>query len=218
MTPVIFLSDGYLANGSEPWNLPNMDDLPQIQVQQFKENGQPFQPYLRDPDKMSRYWVIPGMAGYEHRIGGLEKQDVTGNVSYDPENHQKMIDIRANKVKAVANFIPDQKIIGASSGDLAIVGWGSTFGSMLSAIKELETEGHQVGLIHINDLNPLPKNLETILGSYKNILVGELNSGQLAGYLRQVYPQYQYQQLNKVQGLPFTIAEIKEKIKSIINI
>lgn len=218
MTPVIFLSDGYLANGSEPWKLPDMDDLPQIQVQQFKENGQPFQPYLRDPDKMSRYWVVPGMAGYEHRIGGLEKQDVTGNVSYDPENHQTMIDIRANKVKAVANFIPEQKIIGANSGELVIVGWGSTFGSMLSAVKELETEGLQIGLVHINYLNPLPRNLESILGSYKNILVGELNSGQLAGYLRQVYPQYQYQQLNKVQGLPFTIVEIKEKIKSILNI
>jgi len=217
MTPVIFLSDGYLANGSEPWSLPNMDDLPSIQVQQFKENGHPYQPYLRDPEKMSRYWVVPGMAGYEHRIGGLEKQDLTGNVSYDPENHQKMIDIRADKVNAAANFIPDQKIIGAESGDLVLVGWGSTYGSMLSAVKELNREGISVGLVHINYLNPLPKNLETILGAYKNILVGELNSGQLAGYLRTVYPQHQYQQLNKVQGLPFTITEIKEKIKSILN-
>jgi 2-oxoglutarate ferredoxin oxidoreductase subunit alpha len=217
MTPVIFLSDGYLANGSEPWKLPSMADLPEIKTLQFKENGEDYHPYIRDPKSMARYWVVPGMAGLEHRIGGLEKEDVTGNVSYDPENHQKMINIRADKVKAVANFIPEQQVLGASSGELLLVGWGSTYGSMLSAVKELEGEGTKVGLAHINYLNPLPKNLETILGSYNNILVGELNSGQLANYLRHLFPEYRYQQLNKVQGLPFTIAEIKEKIESILN-
>jgi len=217
MTPVIFLSDGYLANGSEPWKMPKMSELPAISIPQFKENGQTYKPYLRDPGKKSRYWVVPGMAGLEHRIGGLEKEDVTGNVSYDAVNHQKMINIRAEKVKAVANFIPEQEVIGAKSGPLLLVGWGSTFGSMLSAIKELEREGVAIGMAHINYLNPLPKNLGQILGSYEDILVGELNSGQLAGYLRQVFPDYKYQQLNKVQGLPFTIAEIKEKVKSILN-
>jgi 2-oxoglutarate ferredoxin oxidoreductase subunit alpha len=217
MTPVMFLSDGYLANGSEPWKLPNMSDLPGINIPQFKENGQPYKPYLRDPGKKSRYWVVPGMAGLEHRIGGLEKEDVTGNVSYDPVNHQKMIDIRADKVKTVADFIPEQEVIGAKSGPLLLVGWGSTFGSMLSAVKEFEKEGTAVGLAHINYLNPLPKNLGKILGSYEQILVGELNSGQLAGYLRQVFPEYKYLQMNKVQGLPFTITEIKEKIISILN-
>ena len=217
MTPVMFLSDGYLANGSEPWQLPKMSDLPAIDAPVFKENGQAYQPYLRDTEKKSRYWVIPGMAGYEHRIGGLEKEDVTGNVSYDPVNHQKMIDIRAEKVEAVANYIPEQEVIGSQSGSLLLIGWGSTFGSMLSAIKELETEGLEIGLAHINFLNPLPKNLGAILGAYDNLLVGELNSGQLAGYLRQCFPEYQYQQLNKVQGLPFTITEIKEKIKTILN-
>jgi len=217
MTPVIFLSDGYLANGSEPWKLPSMADLPEIKVPQFKGTKQEFQPYLRDPKKLSRYWVIPGMAGLEHRLGGLEKEDITGNISYDPENHQKMVDIRADKVKAVANFIPEQKVIGTTSGELLLVGWGGTYGSMLSAVKELEAEGIKIGLAHINYLNPLPKNLADILGSYKNVLVGELNSGQLANYLRNVFPEYRYQQLNKVQGLPFTITEIKEKIKTILN-
>ncbi len=218
MTPVIFLSDGYLANGSEPWKLPSMDDLPEIRVPEFKGSKEEFQPYARDSETKVRSWVVPGMAGLEHRIGGLEKEEVTGNVSYDPENHQKMIDIRADKVNAVANFIPEQKIIGASSGELLLVGWGSTYGSMLSAVKELEIEGIDIGLAHINYLNPLPKNLVDILSSYDKILVGELNSGQLANYLRNVFPEYRYLQLNKVQGLPFTITEIKEKIKSIINI
>jgi 2-oxoglutarate ferredoxin oxidoreductase subunit alpha len=217
MTPVMFLSDGYLANGSEPWKLPSTSDLPEIKAPVYKENGQQYQPYLRDTKKKSRYWVVPGMAGFEHRIGGLEKEDVTGNVSYDPKNHQRMIDIRAEKVRAVADFIPEQEVIGAASGDLLLIGWGSTYGSMLSAVKELQTEDIHVGLAHINYLNPLPRNLGEILGSYQNLLVGELNSGQLAGYLRQVFPEYKYQQLNKVQGLPFAISELKEKIKSILN-
>ena len=217
MTPVMFLSDGYLANGSEPWKLPSLSDLPEINAPHFKENGQEYQPYLRDPDKKSRYWVTPGTPGLEHRIGGLEKEDVTGNVSYDPENHQKMIDIRAEKVQAVAEFIPDQEIIGAESGELLLIGWGSTYGSMLSAIKELKAEDIHVGLAHINYLNPLPKNLSSLLGNYQQVLVAELNSGQLAGYLRQSFPDYRYHQLNKVQGLPFTITELKDKIKSLLN-
>jgi 2-oxoglutarate ferredoxin oxidoreductase subunit alpha len=217
MTPVIFLSDGYLANGSEPWKLPSMSDLPEIKAPHFKENGQEYQPYFRDPDKKSRYWVTPGTPGLEHRIGGLEKEDVTGNVSYDPENHQKMIDIRAEKVQAVAEFIPEQEIIGAESGELLLIGWGSTYGSMLSTVKELKAEGIHIGLAHINYLNPLPKNLSSLLGNYQQVLVAELNSGQLAGYLRQSFPDYRYHQLNKVQGLPFTITELKDKIKSLLN-
>jgi len=217
MTPVIFLSDGYLANGSEPWKLPSMADLPKINAPEYKGKAEEYQPYLRDPKKKSRYWVVPGTAGLEHRLGGLEKEDVTGNVSYDPENHQKMINIRADKVKAVENFIPEQQVIGAASGELLLIGWGSTYGSMLSAVKELESEGIKVGLAHINYLNPLPKNMKTILGAYDKVLVGELNSGQLANYLRNLFPEYRYLQLNKVQGLPFKITEIKEKILSILN-
>ena len=217
MTPVMFLSDGYLANGSEPWKFPKMSDLPDIKIPHFKENGQPFQPYLRDEQKKSRYWVVPGMAGLEHRIGGLEKEDLTGNVSYDPVNHQKMVDVRAEKVKAVADFIPEQKVEGSTSGSLLLVGWGSTYGSMLSAIKELEKEDINCGLAHINYFNPLPKNMAQIFKSFEHILVGELNSGQLAGYLKQSFPGHTFHQLNKVQGLPFTITEIKDKIKSLLN-
>lgn len=216
MTPVMFLSDGYLANGSEPWKFPKMADLQPIEVPQFKENGQDFQPYLRDPVKKSRYWVTPGMAGLEHRIGGLEKEDISGNVSYDPQNHQKMVDLRQQKVETVADFIPEQEVIGDKSAKVLVLGWGSTYGSMLSAVKELREEGKKVGMVHINYINPLPKNLQTILESYKNVLVCELNTGQMANYLRTRFPQVNYHQLNKVQGLPFTITEIKEKISSLV--
>jgi len=215
MTPVMFLSDGYLANGSEPWSIPDVDELPGIDIPKFELNGTDFQPYLRDPERLSRYWVTPGMPGLEHRIGGLEKEDVTGNVSYDPENHQKMIDVRQEKVNRVANYIPDQQIIGDESGELLVVGWGGTYGSIFSAVKELRSDGHKIGMAHINYIHPLPKNLGDLMQQYQNILVCELNNGQMAGYLRTQYPQYSYHQLNKVQGLPFTIAELKEKILSI---
>ncbi len=215
MTPVMFLSDGYLANGSEPWRFPKTADLKKITVPLFKENGQEFQPYLRDPEKLSRYWVTPGMPGLEHRIGGLEKEEITGNVSYDPQNHQKMVDIRQQKVDAVANYIPEQQIIGDEAGEVLAIGWGSTYGSMLSAVKELRSDGKKVGMVHINYINPLPRNLKDILRSYQKILVCELNSGQMANYLRTQFPQFHFQQLNKVQGLPFTITEIKEKLSSL---
>ncbi len=216
MTPVMFLSDGYLANGSQPWKFPKTAELADITAPVFKENGQEFQPYLRDPEKQSRYWVTPGMPGLEHRIGGLEKEEVTGNVSYDPQNHQKMIDIRQEKVDLVANFIPGQDIIGDESGELLVIGWGSTYGSILSAVKELRKEGHKIGMAHINYINPLPKNMSSIFANYNNLLVCELNAGQMAGYLRTKFPEFKYHQLNKVQGLPFTITEIKERINSII--
>ena len=215
MTPVMFLSDGYLANGSEPWKFPSTADLPDIKVPAFKDNGQEFQPYLRDPEKLSRYWVIPGMPGLEHRIGGLEKEDVSGNVSYDPHNHQKMVDVRQQKVDLVANHIPEQEVYGDQSGEVLVVGWGSTYGSMLSAVKELRQQGKQIGMAHINYINPLPKNIETLFGSFNKILVCELNTGQMASYLRSRFPKFDYHQLNKVQGLPFTITEIKDKISSI---
>ncbi len=215
MTPVMFLSDGYLANGSEPWSIPDVNELPGIEIPIFQQNGEDFQPYLRDPERLSRYWVTPGMAGLEHRIGGLEKEDVTGNVSYDPENHQKMINVRQEKVDRVANFIPEQQVIGDQSGELLVIGWGGTYGSIFSAVKELRAEGHQIGMAHINYISPLPKNLGQIIERYQNILVCELNDGQMADYLRAKFPQFSYHQLNKVQGLPFTITELKEKMLSV---
>ncbi len=215
MTPVIYLSDGYLANGSEPWRFPNMADLQDISIPYFEDNGEDFQPYLRDPRRLSRYWVTPGMRGMEHRIGGLEKEEVTGNVSYDPENHQNMVNLRQAKVEKVADFIPEQEVIGDPEGKLLVIGWGSTYGSILSAVKELRSDGMQLGMAHINYINPLPKNLGKIMEAYDNILVCELNTGQMANYLRAQFPKFRYHQLNKVQGLPFTITELKEKINSI---
>ncbi|MGI9543996.1 MAG: 2-oxoacid:acceptor oxidoreductase subunit alpha, partial [Cyclobacteriaceae bacterium] len=216
MTPVMLLSDGYLANGSEPWKYPKVSDLADIESPEFKQNGQEFQPYLRDDDKLSRYWVVPGMAGMEHRIGGLEKEEVTGNVSYDPGNHEQMVKIRAEKVNRVANYIPELEVLGEGSAEVLVLGWGSTYGALLTATKELQARDKSVHHAHLKYLSPLPKNTEEVLGRYKKILVCELNMGQLAGYLRATFPQYEYQQYNKIQGMPFTITELKEKINSLL--
>lgn len=216
MTPVIFLSDAYLANGSEPWLFPQMSDLPPIHAPHPKpqENGHTFHPYLRDEIKLSRYWAVPGNKGQEHRIGGLEKAELTGNVSYDPENHEKMTKLRAEKVARVANYIPEQEIIGADTGELLVVGWGSTYGASLTAVQELRSEGVNVSLAHINYLNPLPKNIEKVLKSFDKILVCELNLGQLVNIMRMTYPDLSFEQYNKVQGLPFTVSELKTAILS----
>jgi len=218
MTPVILLSDGYLANGSEPWKYPKMDDLPAIEVPApaKKENGQEFLPYLRDNQKLNRYWAVPGMAGFEHRIGGLEKEDLTGDVSYDPENHQKMVDIREKKVANVAEYIPAQEVTGDKKGDLLLVGWGGTYGTLLTATKELQAAGKKVSLAHFNFINPLPKNTEEILAGFEKVLVCELNSGQFVRYLKGKFPKFNYHQYNKIQGLPFRVTEIKEKIIEIL--
>ncbi len=212
MTPVMFLSDGYLANGSEPWKIPSVNDLPEITIPHARLNGQDFHPYVRDEAKLSRYWAIPGTEGMEHRIGGLEKEDITGNVSYDPANHELMVKVRQEKVNKVAEFIPDQEVIGAGSGQVLVVGWGSTYGSLLTAVKQLQGAGKKVDLAHFNYLNPLPKNTEAIFKQYEKVLVCELNMGQFAAYLRSTYPQVKIEQFNKIQGLPFTVMELKEKI------
>ncbi len=212
MTPVMFLSDGYLANGSEPWKIPNIDDMPSIDVPLATKNGDTYLPYLRNKEKLSRYWAIPGTPGLEHRIGGLEKEADTGNVSYDPENHENMVRTRQEKVDKVANFIPEQKVIGEGNGKLLVVGWGSTYGSLLTAVKQLQAAGKKVDLAHFNFLSPLPKNTEDIFANYENILVCELNMGQFAAHLRNTFPNQSIAQYNKIQGLPFTVMEIKEKI------
>lgn len=216
MTPVIILSDAYLANGSEPWKIPSITQLPSIQISVANpiNEGEKYLPYLRNQDTLSRYWTVPGTKGMEHRIGGLEKEDKTGNVSYDPTNHENMIHIRAEKVARVANYIPEQTVVGEEKGELLVVGWGGTYGALLTAVKELQIEGKPVSLAHFNYLNPLPKNTSTLLGNFKKILVCELNSGQFVHYLRASYPQYQYEQYNKIQGLPFGVNELKDKIKN----
>ncbi|MCH8231289.1 MAG: 2-oxoacid:acceptor oxidoreductase subunit alpha [Bacteroidetes bacterium] len=220
MTPVIFLSDGYIANGAEPWLIPDLNEFPKIRTKFVKQatNGQngPYLPYKRDKNLVRR-WAIPGMKGFEHRIGGLEKQDETGNISYDPENHQHMIEIRAAKVEKIADDIPEQTIdSGPESGELLILGWGSTFGSIKTAVKEMHNEGVNVSHTHLVYLNPFPKNLGKILKSFNRVLVPELNMGQLRQLIRAKY-LVDAQGLNKVKGLPLTVKEIKDKVKTIIG-
>jgi 2-oxoglutarate ferredoxin oxidoreductase subunit alpha len=214
MVPVICLSDGYLANGSEPWRIPNIDDLQPIPVK-FRTEKEGFFPYLRDPATLARPWAVPGTPGLEHRIGGLEKEDVTGNVSYDPLNHEKMIKLRAEKVARIANFIPDLETFGASEGELLVVGWGSTFGAITTAVERVQRRGGSVSSIHLRYLNPFPKNLEEVLKNFEKVLVVEMNLGQLRFILQGTFGT-KFEGLNKVQGQPFRISEIEQKIEEMI--
>ncbi|GHV66050.1 MFS transporter [Bacteroidia bacterium] len=213
MTPVILLTDGFLANGAQPWLIPDMSELPQIKVSIAKE-GDNYKPYARDPQTLVRTWALPGTKGLEHRIGGLEKMDVVGTISYVPENHQVMTDLREEKVKRIAMDIPNQEVFGnQAGGDILVVGWGGTYGHLYSAVKELRAEGKDVSLAHFNYINPLPLNTKEVLSRYKKIVVCELNLGQFAAYLKSKLPAYNYVQCNQVNGLPFTVADLKEKIK-----
>jgi 2-oxoglutarate ferredoxin oxidoreductase subunit alpha len=214
MLPVIILSDGYLANGSEPWRIPAMEDLPEIPVR-HENNPDGFMPYRRDPQTLARPWAIPGTPGLEHRIGGLEKQDVTGNVNYEPLNHERMVHLRAAKVAAVAQEIPDVTPAGDPDGDLLIVAWGSTYGSVTAALIAQRALGGRIGHVHLRYLNPLPKNLGQVLKRYKKILVPEMNMGQLVMVLRAKY-LVDAQGFNKIQGRPFKQSEIEAKIEEML--
>jgi 2-oxoglutarate/2-oxoacid ferredoxin oxidoreductase subunit alpha len=215
MTPVILLSDGYIANGAEPWKFPKSEDLDEIKVNFKKgldEGEEKLLPYKRD-EKLSRPWAIPGTPGLEHRIGGIEKQDVTGNISYDPDNHQHMVFLRQEKVDRIANYIPEQKIdSGPSKGRLLVVGWGSSYGSIKTACADLQAEGKEVSHIHIRYLRPFPRNLGSILKSFDKILVPELNNGQLVKILRDKYfvDAIPY---NKIMGIPITKTELVAKLR-----
>lgn len=209
MTPVILLSDGFLANGSEPWRIPTMNGFPDIKTQYVEGEREVWEPYDRDPEKLSRKWAIPGMPDYMHRIGGLEKDYDTGNVSYQGLNHELMIRVREKKVERVANYIPDLKIRGDEDADLLIIGWGGTFGHLFSAMEELQHDGYKISFVHFNYIKPLPKNTNEIFAKYKHLLVCELNMGQFVNYLRMTLPDFKYEQFNKVQGLPFTTKELK---------
>jgi len=215
MTPVILLTDGFLANGAQPWLIPSMAKLPEIKLRIAKE-GEEYHPYARDPETLARTWALPGTKGLEHRIGGLEKMNITGNISYVPENHQVMTDLRAAKVERIANDIPLQEVYGnAEGGEVLVVGWGGTYGHLYSAVKELRKQGKEVSLAHFNYINPLPRNTKELFSRYKKILVCELNLGQFAAYLRSKFPEFTYYQCNKVAGLPFTVSEVKEKISQL---
>jgi len=215
MVPVIVLSDGYLANGAEPWRIPELKDIPEIPVK-FASDPLDFKPYRRNPDTLARPWAIPGTPGLEHRVGGLEKQDVTGNINYEPLNHEKMVRIRAAKVEAIAQDIPDIVPDGDPDGDLLIVAWGSTHGSITAAVKSQRELGARIGHVHLRHLHPFPRNLGDVLNRYKKILVPELNMGQLLWLLRAKFLVNAIG-LNKIQGRPFKQSELEQKISELVS-
>jgi 2-oxoglutarate ferredoxin oxidoreductase subunit alpha len=212
MTPVFLLTDGYIANGSEPWRIPALKSLTPVEVKHPgpRENGEPFMPYRRD-ERLVRAWAIPGTEGLMHRVGGLEKQDITGNVSYDPENHHHMVLTRNQKVQNVANEIPLQQVDGPDSGDLVVLSWGGTFGACATAVHLAQQEGRAVSHCHLRYIHPFPKNLESILRRFKKVLIPELNLGQLRTLVRDRF-LIDAQGFNLVRGKPFSVAELKEKI------
>ncbi|GAB4290084.1 MAG: 2-oxoacid:acceptor oxidoreductase subunit alpha [Ignavibacteriaceae bacterium] len=214
MAPVIYLSDGYIANGSEPWKIPEPDSIAQIEVK-FAAESETFLPYLRD-ENFSRPWAIPGTPGLEHRIGGLEKQNETGNVSYDPENHEFMVRLRAQKIKNAENDIPLLKTTGDEDADLIVIGWGGTYGSITEAVNRVRAKGKKVAQAHFQYLNPFPKNTESVLKKYKRILLPELNMGQLAKLLTAEF-KVDIESFTKIQGLPFKSSEIVTKIESLLG-
>ncbi|HLP17479.1 MAG TPA: 2-oxoacid:acceptor oxidoreductase subunit alpha, partial [Bacteroidota bacterium] len=215
MTPVFLLTDGYLGNGSEPWHVPSEAELPDIS-KPFQTPDDQRLPYERDPETLARPWAIPGTPGLEHRIGGLEKKDKTGQISYDPDNHDLMIHIRAEKVERIANDIPLAEVEGPESGDLLVVGWGGTYGAIKTAVDKKRAEGKSVAHLHLQYINPLQKNVGEILSKYKKVLVPEINLGQLIKVLREkfVVDAIGY---NRVAGLPFKSTEIEQKIDELLG-
>ena len=218
MTPVILLTDGFIANGSQPWRIPQMSDYPAIcpPIVEPHPEGEPFMPYARDARHV-RGWAFPGKAGLEHRIGGLEKDHLKGCISYDPENHQEMVLTRAAKVAAVEEDLPRQEVIGEQEGDLLVIGWGGTRGHLQSAVEALQEQGKRISLCHFNYINPLPKGVREILRGFRRIVVCELNEGQMAGYLRQHFQEFRFEQYNKCEGLPFTTVELTSEFNRLLE-
>lgn len=210
MTPVLLLTDGQMGFGSELFKIPKVADLPEINPPLAKPNDPDFKPYRRNPVTLARKWALPGTEGLRHRIGGLEKTNIDGNVSTDPLNHELMVNIREDKVMRVANYIPEQEIYGEESGDLLVVGWGGTEGMLKSAVGQMQRAGHKISLAHFNYIMPLPENTPEVFSGFKKIVVCELNKGQFVNYLRMTHPEFRYEQYNKVQGLPFHVKELTE--------
>lgn len=217
MTPVILLTDGFIANGAEPWKIKSVGEMPAITPAFVVEEEKEWKAYNRNDEKLNRKWAIPGMKGFEHRIGGLEKQEVTGNVSYDPSNHETMVKLRADKVARVANFIPNLEINGSEDADLLVVGWGGTYGGLHTAVSAMQNADESIAHAHFNYINPLPKNTAEVFAKYKKIVVCELNNGQFVKLLRSELPQFDYLQYNKIQGLPFSKGELITVFKKIIE-
>jgi len=213
MTPVILLSDAYLAHAAEPWRLPDPSALPRFPVH-FRTDAAGFHPFLRDPVTLARAWAVPGTSGLEHRIGGLEKDYDTGHISYDPENHARMTRTRAAKIAGIANDIPPQRAaLGADHGAVAVVGWGSTYGAIQQAVRDAREDGIDVSHLHLRYLNPFPSNLGDLLKRFDRVLVPEMNSGQLVQLLRASY-LVPAEGLNKVEGKPFKVAELSAAIRA----
>ncbi|MFO7977726.1 MAG: 2-oxoacid:acceptor oxidoreductase subunit alpha [Bacteroidales bacterium] len=217
MTPVILLTDGYLGFGSELFKIPDVNNMPDIDPPLAKENDPNYKPYLRDEKTLVRQWALPGMEGLRHRIGGLEKTNIDGNVSTDPLNHQLMVNIRQEKVNRVADYIPLQEVHGEESGDLLVVGWGGTEGALLSSVKGMQELGHKVSMAQFNYIMPLPNNTKEIFSRFKKIVVCELNMGQFVNYLRTSFPEFKYHQFNKVQGLPFHVQELTDTFTKLLE-
>jgi 2-oxoglutarate ferredoxin oxidoreductase subunit alpha len=217
MTPVVYLSDAFLATGSEPWRIPSVADLPSIAVRNATRGDGPFRPYERDPDTLARPWAVPGTAGLEHRIGGLEKADITGNVSYDPDNHHRMQMLRAAKVAGIADDIGPLEVFGPGSGDLLVLGWGSTYGAIRSAVERLQAAGRSVAHAHLRHLNPFPANTEQVLRSYRRVLIPEVNLGQLLMLVRAKY-LIDAVGYDRVRGKPFRISEIVAEAERVLGV
>ncbi|MBZ0171866.1 MAG: 2-oxoglutarate ferredoxin oxidoreductase subunit alpha, partial [Phycisphaerales bacterium] len=218
MCPVIILSDGYIANGAEPWNIPDLASIPQIEVRfsEAPENGEAFLGYSRDPETLARPWALPGTPGLEHRIGSLEKQDQTGNVSYDPMNHELMVKTRAEKVERATVSIPSTPIRGAEKGDVLLLGWGSTYGAIATATDKLRAMGHDVSSAHIRHLSPLPSDLGDVLRRYERVIIPENNMGQLLMLVRARY-LVDAKGINHVRGRAFRVDELVESVLELIN-
>lgn len=217
MTPVLLLTDGHMGFGSELFKIPKVADLPEINPPLAKANDPDFKPYRRNPVTLARSWAIPGTEGLRHRIGGLEKTNIDGNVSTDPLNHELMVNIREDKVMRIANYIPRQQVIGDDTGDLLVVGWGGTEGMLKSAVGQMQAAGHKVSLAQFNYIMPLPENTASVFEKFKKIVVCELNKGQFVKYLRMSYPEFRYLQYNKVQGLPFHVSELTQVFTKLLE-
>ena len=215
MVPVVLLTDGFLGNGSEPWRVPSMSELPAITPKIAKDKDT-YKAFARDPETFAREWAVPGMAGFQHRVGGLEK-GIDGTVSHDPDNHQKNTEIRAEKVERVADMIPELEVCGDETGDLLVVSWGGTYGHTLSAVREMRQNKQRVSLAHFNFIKPLPANTKEVFSNFKKIVVCELNMGQFTSYLRDKLPGFEYHQVNKVKGLPFTVLELTESFNKLLE-
>ncbi len=215
MTPVFLLTDGYLANGSEPWLVPDATKLIPFEKVPLPPVGE-FKLYKRDPETMARPWAVPGTPGYEHRLGGIEKQDITGNISYDPDNHERMVRLRAAKVNKAAQDIPPLQILGEKKGKVLVIGWGGTYGAITASVQNLQKKGHSVSAVHLRHLNPLPPDLGDIMAGFDHVIVPELNMGQLLKILRAKY-LVPATGLNKIKGLPFKVSEIEEGVEAILN-